>query len=111
MSWLIPGNLIGLFTSNSQTVQIGITALHVISLGFLVSAVSLTCSGALEGLGKGMPSLYISLARYIVVMIPMAFGLSRMSGAKGVWYSFPVTELITAVFSYIIYKREVFAIS
>ena len=111
LSWLIPGNLIGLFTSNSQTVQIGITALHVISLGFLVSAVSLTCSGALEGLGKGMPSLYISLARYIVVMIPMAFGLSRILGANGVWYSFPITELITAVFSYIIYQREVFAIS
>ena len=111
LSWLIPGNLIGLFTSNSQTVQIGITALHVISLGFLVSAVSLTCSGALEGLGKGKPSLYISLARYIVVMIPMAFGLSRILGANGVWYSFPITELITAVFSYIIYQREVFAIS
>ena len=62
-----------------------------------MSAVSVTCGGALEGLGKGVPSLWISLMRYIIVIIPMAFILSRaMSSQIGVWIAFPVTEFIAA---------------
>lgn len=105
LSWLIPEKLIGLFTSGPATVEMGVTALHIISLGFIISAVSVTCSGVLEGLGKGTPSLYISLARYVVVIIPAAFLFSRFAGANGVWYAFCFTELAAAVFAYFIYRK------
>lgn len=105
LSWVIPGQLIGLFTDNAETVTIGVSALHIISLGFMISAVSITCSGALEGLGKGYPSLLISLLRYVIVIIPAAFLLSRFLGADGVWCAFCITEFITAGFSMIVYKR------
>lgn len=104
----VPGWLMGLFTENAATIAIGETALRVICLGFIVSAVSVTCCGALEGLGKGMPSLVISLMRYIILIIPLAFVLSRaMNSPMGVWIAFPVTEFITAVVSIVIYKIEV----
>lgn len=106
LSWTIPGQLMGLFTDNAETVTIGVSALHIISLGFIISAVSITCSGALEGLGKGYPSLLISLLRYVIVIIPAALLLSRFLGADGVWCAFCVTELIAAVFSGMIYRRE-----
>ena len=97
LSFLIPGQMIGIFTSNEETIQIGVKALHVISFGFIVSAVSVTCCGALEALGRGMASLLISLSRYAVVMIPVAFLLSRVIGAEGVFFAFPITETLTAV--------------
>ena len=97
LSFLIPGQMIGIFTSNEETIQIGVKALHVISFGFIVSAVSVTCCGALEALGRGMASLLISLSRYAVVMIPVAFLLSRVMGAEGVCFAFPITETVTAV--------------
>lgn len=106
LSWLIPDRLIGLFISNVETISIGVEALQIISLGFIVSAVSVTCCGALEGLGKGLPSLYISLLRYIVIIIPLAFLFSRFMQAKGVWLAFCVTEAVTAVISMIIYKKS-----
>lgn len=106
LSWLIPAQLIGLFTASVQTVEMGVTALHIISLGFILSAVSVTCSGVLEGLGKGTSSLYISLARYVVVIIPAAFLFSRFAGADGVWYAFFFTEAVAAVFSYFIYRKS-----
>ena len=106
LSFLIPGQMIGLFTENQETIQIGIKALHIISLGFIVSAVSVTCCGALEALGKGMASLLISLSRYAVIIIPAAFLFSRLYGAEGVFAAFPVTELLTAVFAWIVYKRN-----
>lgn len=106
LCWAIPGRLFGLFTANQETVRVGASALRIISLGFLASAVSVTSSGTLEGLGKGTPSLYISLSRYVVVMIPAAFLLSRLLGAAGVWWAFGLTELLTAVFARMIYKRN-----
>lgn len=106
LSWAIPGVLFGLFTENSETISIGVTALRIISLGFFVSAVSVTCSGALEGLGKGTASLYISLLRYIVIIIPAAFLFSRFIGANGVWWAFPFTEALTAAFSWFIYRKD-----
>lgn len=106
LSWLIPAELIGLFTSNAETIRIGVDALHIISLGFIVSAVSVTCSGALEGLGKGTPSLYISLLRYAALIIPAAYVLSRFLGADGVWYAFCLTEFVSAGLSYLIYRKQ-----
>ena len=107
LSWAIPEQLIGLFTTNPQTIEIGVTALHIISLGFLVSAVSVTSSGALEGLGKGVPALYISLLRYVVVIIPAAFLFSRFAGANGVWFAFCFSEFATAGCSLLIYRKAV----
>lgn len=105
LSWTIPGQLIGMFTSNADTIRIGIQALHIVSIGFIVSAVSVTTCGFLEGMGKGTSSLCISLSRYVVVMIPAAFVLSRFMGANGVWTAFAVTEFITAVYAYCVYRN------
>lgn len=104
LSWSIPGTLIGLFTENRQTLQIGVRALRIISLGFIASGLTVTCCGALEGLGKGAPSLVISLLRYVIVIIPAAWLLSRVLGADGVWLSFTLAELAAAVSAGFIYR-------
>ena len=104
---LIPSQLMGLFTHTEATIQAGETALRIISAGFIVSAVSVTSSGALEGLGKGTPSLLISLCRYVVLIIPVALLLSRLFGAVGVWNAFWITEAITAILSLFIYLKAI----
>ena len=102
----VPGTLMGMFTDVPETIRVGETALRIISAGFIVSSVSVVASGALEGIGKGIPSLIISLCRYIVVIIPMAFLLSRLIGPTGVWHAFWIAELVTAVISAILWKRS-----
>ena len=104
---LIPGQLIGLFTENPQTIEAGSLALRIISGGFLVSTLSITSCGALEGLGKGTPSLIISLLRYVVIIIPAAFLLGRVFGPAGVWNAFWIAEAVTGVISVFIYRRAV----
>lgn len=59
--------LIGMFTDNATTISVGSNALRIICCGFLISTVSITASGALEGLSKGGQSLIISLLRYILL--------------------------------------------
>lgn len=107
LCFAIPGQLIGMFTENAMTIQAGTVALRVISIGFVASSVSVTCCGALEGLGKGVHSLIISLCRYVVVIIPVAVVVSHFIGATGVWHAFWITEVVTAVISYFVYKKGV----
>ena len=103
---LMPEHLIGMFTTNTQTIQIGASALRIISVGFAVSSISVTACGALEGLNMGTPSLIISMLRYVILIIPVAFVLSRFLGAAGVWHAFWITEWITAAASWYIYRKH-----
>lgn len=105
LCWTMPEKLIGLFTTSGETIVEGAKALKIISAGFVVSAVSVTSSGALEGLGMGMPSLVISLLRYVLVIIPAAFVLSRFAGASGIWHAFWITEAFSACASRLIYLK------
>lgn len=103
--WAEP--LMGLFTTQPDTIQAGGTALRIICAGFVISSVSVTSSGALEGLGKGGQSLVISLCRYVVVILPAAFLLCRTIGPDGVWHAFWITEAVTAAAAFWVYKRTV----
>lgn len=103
---LFAAPLMGLFTENAQTIAIGAHALRVICIGFVVSAVSVAASGALEGLGRGTASLVISLCRYTVVILPAAVVLCRLLGADGVWHAFWVTEIVSAGVSLAAWTRS-----
>ena len=104
---LVPDFLMGLFTQTPSTVEIGRTALRLISPGFVMSTVSVIASGAFEGLGMGLKSLKISLMRYAVIIIPIAFVLSRIIGPTGVRHAFWLAELITAVYAGASWKRTI----
>lgn len=100
----IPKQLMDIFTDTPQTMEQGAVALRIISAGFIVSAISVVVSGSFEALGKGMPSLIISLLRYIAIL-PIALLMSYLFQAAGVWHSFWITELLSSVVSCILFWR------
>ena len=100
-----PETFMKMFTTNPPKITDGTSALRIISCGLIVSSVSVVSSGALEGLGKGNESLAVSLLRYLIIIVPLAFVLSQFFGVSGVWHSFWITEAITSIISYIIYKK------
>lgn len=104
---LFPEVLMGLFTGTAATIHAGEVALRIISGDFIVSTISVTSAGALEGLGKGTQSLIISICRYVVIIIPVAFLLSRWLGAVGVWHAFWVAETLTALIALVVYRKSV----
>lgn len=107
----VPEWLMGMFTGNAETIEKGAAALRIISLGFVISAASIVCAGALEALGKGMASLSVSLLRYVIVILPAAFLLGKIFGVGGIWYAFPIAETVTAILALWIWRcrfREAF---
>ena len=98
--------LIGMFTDNASTISVGSNALRIICCGFLISTVSITASGALEGLSKGGQSLIISLLRYILFIIPLAFVLCKAFGPQCVFHAFWITEILTAAIAALLMKSS-----
>lgn len=106
LSYAIPSQMIRLFTHSTETIDLGVTALKIISIGFIASAISVSSCGVLEALGKGLPSLVIAATRYAIILIPLAFILSRSLGAVGVFFAFPITEITTAIIAFFIYRKQ-----
>ena len=112
LSLLIPEQIFALFDADAELMGAGVTALRIICLGFLISAVGVIYSGTFEALGNGRDSLIISLLRQFVITIPLSYILSHFFGPVGVWISFPAGELCAAVVAFFLlkaYKKGAFS--
>ena len=91
--------------------EIGIPALRIISLSFLFAGFSIIVSTVFQAFGKGMFGLYVSIARQLVVLIPLAYVFSLSGRIEAIWWAYPVSELASALlciyFLKVIYKTYV----
>lgn len=69
-------------------------ALRIVSTCFLLAGVNIICSSSCQAFGYGMYSLYISAARQLLVLVPVAYLMSLTGELNNVWLSFPIAELI-----------------
>ena len=92
---LLPGTLLGFFEASEDMLRIGRPALSIISVSFLLAGVSIICSSACQAFGFGMYSLYISVARQLIVLVPVAWLMSLTGRLDSVWWSFPIAELVS----------------
>ena len=92
---VIPGALLGLFNASEEMLKIGIPALRTISLSFIFAGFSVISISACQALGKSIYSLFVSVGRQLVVLIPSAYLLSLAGEVKYVWWAFPIAELMS----------------
>ena len=104
------------FGLSGQTQSLCVSAVRIISAGFLFAGISLSLQGVFQALDKGLSSLIISLLRQLVLVLPVAWLFSGfvngdLSNAWLIWLTFPVAELITAAVAVLLmkpaYKRTV----
>jgi len=112
---VFPGQLLDLFRSEEDAagdlLAIGIPALRIISFSWLLAGFGIVCGSVFQALDHGVLSLTTSLVRQLVVLLPVAFLLSRAFGLEAVWLAFPIAELFSAslcaVFIRRVYKRDI----
>ena len=92
---LLPDFLLGFFDASEDMLRIGGPGLRIISVSFLLAGVSVICSSACQAFGFGMYSLYISIARQLVVLVPVAWLMSMTGVLDNIWWSWPIAELIS----------------
>ncbi len=95
----IPTTLLGFFEASPEMIEIGVPALRIIGVHFLIAWYCIITGSIFQALGNGVYSMIVSVARQLVVLIPVAFILSKLGGLQDVWWSFPIAELMSLLMS------------
>ena len=108
---LMPGVLLNFFNASDAMREIGIPALRIISVSFILAGFSVVSCSVFQALGHGFLSLAVSVMRQLFVLLPAAFLLSKIGGLHVIWWAFPFAEIfsacICAVFMRYTYKKEI----
>lgn len=96
---LMPDVFLRLFDASDDMLRIGVPALRTISLAFVGAGYAIVLSSTFQALGKGLYSMFVSIARQLVVLVPAAWLLSRTGQLSAVWWAFPIAEIMSALVS------------
>jgi Na+-driven multidrug efflux pump len=64
-------------------------------------------SAYFQAAGKAMPSLFLTLLKQGFLLIPLAYFLPIHYGINGVWWSFPIADVLSTIITVWVLKREV----
>ena len=108
---LFPGKLLGIFSASEDMLVIGIPALKIVSISFLIAGFGVVASSVFQALGHGFLSLAVSVLRQLVVLLPAAYILAKTGGLHACWWAFPIAEMFSGVICFLFiryaYKKEV----
>lgn len=102
---LLPETLIRLFSSSPDAISIGTEAFPRIGISFFSAVFSLMMPVFFQAIGKGFPSLLLSLTRQIFVLVPAFYLLSRI-GLNEAWLAFPIAETTAGAVGLLLYGRQ-----
>lgn len=103
--WIFPEEILHFFNATDEMMTMGVKTIRIISTSYSFGSICFIFSCFLQAIGKGVPSLTITMLRQLVLLLPMAYILGRFYGLTGVWIAFPTVEVITCMISIFIYKN------
>lgn len=95
----VPSQLLSLFNASDEMLSIGVYALRIISLSFIIAGFDVIISAVFQALGNGVFSMIVSLTRQLIVILPCAYIFAVTLGINALWTAFPIAELVAAVLS------------
>ena len=98
--------LLSIFDASAEMMRIGVPALRIISLSFPVAGFCIGCGTVFQALGYSIYSMINSLVRQLVVLIPCAFVIGRVTGdVTMVWYAFVIAEVFSLILTIVFFRR------
>ncbi len=104
---LFPSTLLELFDASETMLAIGVPALRIISVSLLLAGFCIIAGSVFQAIGNPVYSLIVSVCRQMVVLLPVAWLLSRTGRLELVWWSFPIAEVMSFTLSVIFLRRTV----
>ena len=107
---LFPDAILALFEASENMLAMGKVALRTIAIHFPIAAICIVLGSAFQALGNAVYSMFVSIARQLVVLIPVAYALSKLGNVNYVWWCFPIAEIMSLTITVIFFiklKREI----
>ncbi|UMZ74460.1 MATE family efflux transporter [Natranaerofaba carboxydovora] len=95
--FISPGFFLGLFTTDPELLELGTGALRIMVIMFPLLGLHNMASVYFQAVGKGLPSLFLSLLREAMLFIPIVLLLSNIYGLEGVWFSRPLSDFLAFI--------------
>lgn len=110
--WGAAEQLLLIFDASEEMLRIGVPALHIISLSFPAAGFCMGVGTVFQALGYSIYSMISSLVRQLIVLIPCAYIIGRVTGeVTMVWYAFLIAEVfslsLNAFFFTRVYRRVI----
>lgn len=106
---LIPDKLFMLFDASEHMLSMGVPALRIISVHFVLAGFAIVSGSVFQALGKAVYSMINSMCRQLLVLIPVAYLLSLLGNVNYVWWALPIAELMSVcmctIFMTRVYKK------
>ena len=107
---LAPATLLALFDASAEMTAIGVPALRIISISFLLAGFCIISGSVCQAIGNPMYSMVVSICRQLVVLLPAAWLLAQTGRLELVWWSFPIAEIASVTLSAIFLRRTMRAV-
>lgn len=109
---IFPAQLMSIFESKAESeltarmTEIGVVAMRIICLSFIFAAIGITLSTVFQAVGRGSYSMIVSICRQLVVLLPVAWLIARLTGnVYAVWWCFPIAEAVALVLCLAFYRK------
>ena len=100
-----PRLVLSIFAASDAMLTIGVPAMRIICLHFLLAGVSIVLSSVFQALGNGVFSLIVSVCRQLFVLLPAAWLLAQTGSVNNVWWAFLIAEVVSILMSLAFYAR------
>jgi putative MATE family efflux protein len=100
-----PAGLLGLFSPSSEMLAIGVPALRIICVTFVLASVTMVLGYCMSGLGNGMVNMVGTALRQLVLFVPLAYVFARCFGVSTVWFAIWVSETVAMVYAILAARR------
>ncbi len=101
----IPDILLRLFNASDTMLDMGRAALRIIAPHFLLAGFDIIASTVFQALGRSIYSLIVSIARQLLVLLPVALLLSLSGILDLVWLAFPISEIVSFILCLFFLRR------
>lgn len=94
---ILPVPFLKMFDASETMISIGVPALRIISISFPLAGACIAMGSSFQAMGRAVYSMLTSVARQLLVLLPVAFALARLGDVNLVWWSYPIAEIMSAV--------------
>ncbi len=100
-SVVCPQVLVSVFTSDPVLKEHSIYGLRIMNMAIGVISINLVAANFYQNIGMVKKSIFLSLSRQIIILIPLLYILPIFMGENGVWYSFPISDVVSVIIAFI----------
>ena len=97
VAMLLPGFCARLFTTDQTLIEMSIRGIRIEMLTFPIVGYQMVVTSFFQSIGKAKISMFLSLSRQLLFLLPMLIILPPLFKIDGVWAAMPVSDLIAAI--------------